>query len=119
MDPSEHFLGLRLNMYVASVLTVVGVVWFIYSQRRGQPAAELPAQRPGSGADSTGTADSDPAGSSPAADSSPPGDSGPSGGLQSRGLERDRARHRHGLTATRTESLLNSINNELRARPSN
>ena len=79
VDPSEHFLGLRLNMYVASVLTVVGVVWFIYSQRRGQPAAELPAQRPGSGADSTGTADSDPAGSSPAADSSPPGDSGPSG----------------------------------------
>ncbi len=44
MDPSEHFLGLRLNMYVASVLTVVGVVWFIYSQRHGRPA-ELQARR--------------------------------------------------------------------------
>ena len=44
VDPSEHFLGLRLNMYVASVLTVVGVVWFIYSQRHGQ-AGELQARR--------------------------------------------------------------------------
>ena len=70
MDPSEHFLGLRLNMYVASVLTVAGVVWFIYSQRRGRPAAELPARRPDSGADSAGPAESDPAGSGPPEDSS-------------------------------------------------
>ena len=48
VDPSEHFLGLRLNMYVASVLTVAGVVWFVYSQRRGRPASELPARRPDS-----------------------------------------------------------------------
>ncbi len=48
VDPSEHFLGLRLNMYVASVLTVVGIAWFIRSQRRGRPAAELPARRPDS-----------------------------------------------------------------------
>ncbi|HEY9244141.1 MAG TPA: prolipoprotein diacylglyceryl transferase [Streptosporangiaceae bacterium] len=48
VDPSEHFLGLRLNMYVASVLTIAGVVWFIQSQRRGRPAAELPARRPDS-----------------------------------------------------------------------
>ena len=48
VDPSEHFLGLRLNMYVASVLTVVGIAWFAYSQRHGRPAAELPARRPGS-----------------------------------------------------------------------
>ena len=48
VDPSEHFLGLRLNMYVASVLTVAGIAWFIYSQRRGRPAEELPARRPDS-----------------------------------------------------------------------
>ena len=85
VDPSEHFLGLRLNMYVASVLTVVGVVWFIDSQRHGLCAAELPAQRPGSAADSTGTAEPDPGGASPSADSSSPeisglpGDSSPAG----------------------------------------
>ena len=44
MDPSEHFLGLRLNMYVASVLTLAGIAWFIYSQRHGRPAAELAAR---------------------------------------------------------------------------
>ena len=82
VDPSEHFLGLRLNMYVASVLTVAGVVWFIYSQRRGRPAAELPA-RPDSEADSeagsAGTTESDPAGSSPPEGSGPPEDSSPAG----------------------------------------
>ncbi|MGH3067012.1 MAG: prolipoprotein diacylglyceryl transferase [Streptosporangiaceae bacterium] len=76
VDPSEHFLGLRLNMYVASALTVAGVAWFIYSQRHGRPAAELQAQRPESGADSAGTAEPDPAASSPAQDSDPAG-SGP------------------------------------------
>jgi prolipoprotein diacylglyceryl transferase len=48
VDPSEHFLGLRLNMYVASVLTVAGIVWFIYSQRHGRPASEMVARRPDS-----------------------------------------------------------------------
>jgi prolipoprotein diacylglyceryl transferase len=38
IDSSEHFLGLRLNFYVATVLTVVGIVWFVISQRRGKPA---------------------------------------------------------------------------------
>ena len=47
VDPSEHFLGLRLNMYVACVLTVAGLVWFWRSQRRG-PA--VPAGRAGDGA---------------------------------------------------------------------
>jgi prolipoprotein diacylglyceryl transferase len=36
IDPSEHFLGLRLNMYVAIVLTVTGAVWFWRTQRRGR-----------------------------------------------------------------------------------
>src|ERR1700730_8519203 len=33
VDPSEHFFGLRLNFYVASVLTVVGIAWFVRTQR--------------------------------------------------------------------------------------
>ena len=32
VDPSEHFLGLRLNTYVSSVLTVVGIAWFVRTQ---------------------------------------------------------------------------------------
>ncbi len=34
VDPSEHFLGLRFNMYVAIILTIAGAVWFWYTQRR-------------------------------------------------------------------------------------
>jgi prolipoprotein diacylglyceryl transferase len=34
VDPSEHFLGLRFNMYVASILTIAGALWFWYTQRR-------------------------------------------------------------------------------------
>jgi prolipoprotein diacylglyceryl transferase len=49
VDPSEHFLGLRLNMYVAIALTIVGLAWFWQVQRR-QPAAAGP---PGSGAGDT------------------------------------------------------------------
>ncbi|HEY2576012.1 MAG TPA: prolipoprotein diacylglyceryl transferase [Streptosporangiaceae bacterium] len=43
VDPSEHFLGQRLNFYIASVLTLAGLVWFVVSQRRGGAAAESPA----------------------------------------------------------------------------
>ncbi len=32
VDPSEHFLGLRLNFYVASALTLFGLIWFIRIQ---------------------------------------------------------------------------------------
>jgi prolipoprotein diacylglyceryl transferase len=60
IDYSEHFLGLRFNAFVASALTIAGVVWFGYTQRRrraaepsggldGGPAAE-------DGADGTGLA---------------------------------------------------------------
>ena len=34
IDNSEHFLGLRLNFYVAGVLTIAGLAWFVISQRR-------------------------------------------------------------------------------------
>jgi prolipoprotein diacylglyceryl transferase len=42
IDSSEHFLGLRLNFYVALVGTVAGLIWFVLIQRhagRGDPAA--------------------------------------------------------------------------------
>ena len=35
VDYSEHFLGLRLNSFVAIALTVSGLVWFVVIQRRG------------------------------------------------------------------------------------
>jgi prolipoprotein diacylglyceryl transferase len=40
IDYSEHFHGLRLNTFVASALTIVGIVWFVVSQRRRQAPAE-------------------------------------------------------------------------------
>jgi prolipoprotein diacylglyceryl transferase len=39
IDSSEHFLGLRLNFYVASVGTLSGLIWFWALQRRGTRAA--------------------------------------------------------------------------------
>src|SRR5215471_6650843 len=52
VDPSEHFLGMRLNMYVAIAGTVAGGVWFWYTQRRGQG---LPSNTPDLAATSTVT----------------------------------------------------------------
>ncbi|MGH3248339.1 MAG: prolipoprotein diacylglyceryl transferase, partial [Trebonia sp.] len=43
VDSSEYFLGLRLNLFVAVALTVIGLVWFGLAQRRPQrPYAVLP-----------------------------------------------------------------------------
>jgi prolipoprotein diacylglyceryl transferase len=43
VDPAHHFLGLRLNLYVAALLTIVGLVWFMFTQRRGDdPSPALP-----------------------------------------------------------------------------
>src|SRR2546425_2038521 len=39
IDSSVYFLGLRLNMYIASSLAVTGAVWFYRSQRRPLPVA--------------------------------------------------------------------------------
>jgi prolipoprotein diacylglyceryltransferase len=32
VDPAHHFLGLRLNFYVAAFLCLAGLAWFAYSQ---------------------------------------------------------------------------------------
>ena len=79
VDPSEHFLGLRLNMYVASVLTVAGIAWFVRSQRRGRPAAELRARRPGS-TDGGSADEGSAAGGSAAGESAAGGSAAPPGG---------------------------------------
>jgi prolipoprotein diacylglyceryl transferase len=34
IDSSQHFLGLRLNFYVATALTLAGLAWFVLIQRR-------------------------------------------------------------------------------------
>ena len=46
VDPSEHFLGLRLNMYVASALTLAGLAWFARTQARPRQPASEPAPDP-------------------------------------------------------------------------
>ena len=39
VDPAKHILGLRLNLYVASILCLAGLAWFARIQR------ERPARR--------------------------------------------------------------------------
>jgi prolipoprotein diacylglyceryl transferase len=39
IDSSVYIFGLRLNLYIASVLALAGAVWFYRSQRRPLPAA--------------------------------------------------------------------------------
>ena len=74
VDPSEHFLGLRLNMFVAIAGTVAGGVWFWYTQRygKGVPATDGAAARR-AGPEGAGAA----AGEQPAG--GPAGDAGPDG----------------------------------------
>ena len=42
IDPSHYLFGLRLNLYVASVFTLIGIVWFVWIQRRPPPAVAAP-----------------------------------------------------------------------------
>jgi len=34
IDSSQYILGLRLNMYIAIILTLAGLIWFLLAQRR-------------------------------------------------------------------------------------
>jgi prolipoprotein diacylglyceryl transferase len=45
VDPAHHILGLRLNLYVAIVLTLVGLAWFARTQRGGATARGSAARR--------------------------------------------------------------------------
>jgi prolipoprotein diacylglyceryl transferase len=47
IDSSEHFLGLRLNLFVAIALTVIGLAWFVLAQLRPErPVVVLPPEAP-------------------------------------------------------------------------
>jgi prolipoprotein diacylglyceryl transferase len=77
IDYSQHFLGLRLNTFVASALTIVGIAWFVISQRRrtaaeeGEPDDRQPADsepdsgEPDSGEPDSGEPDSEPSSGKP------------------------------------------------------
>jgi prolipoprotein diacylglyceryl transferase len=41
IDSSVHFFGLRLNTYIASVLAVIGLIWFWRIQRRPAPVESV------------------------------------------------------------------------------
>jgi prolipoprotein diacylglyceryl transferase len=47
VDPSNHFLGLRVNEYVAIVLTLIGLAWFWRIQRRPAMPGDEPPALPG------------------------------------------------------------------------
>jgi prolipoprotein diacylglyceryl transferase len=49
VDPAHHILGLRLNFFVATILCVAGVLWFVAIQR-GSRAARRLATRGGAAA---------------------------------------------------------------------
>jgi prolipoprotein diacylglyceryl transferase len=44
VDPAHHIFGLRLNLYVAVILCLVGLAWFARTQRRGAPAPSQPQE---------------------------------------------------------------------------
>jgi prolipoprotein diacylglyceryl transferase len=69
IDNSEHFLGLRLNFYVASMLTIAGLAWFVISQRR-TPAA-VTAGDPGGEIEEAADSPDDSQGDGAAADHEP------------------------------------------------
>ncbi|RNI24823.1 prolipoprotein diacylglyceryl transferase [Flexivirga caeni] len=43
IDYSQHFLGLRLNTFVATSLAVIGVGWYLYAQRHPRPPHDAPS----------------------------------------------------------------------------
>jgi prolipoprotein diacylglyceryltransferase len=45
-DSSAYFLGLRLNFFIAIVMTVVGLSWFILVQRRRGTQRPAPGRLP-------------------------------------------------------------------------
>jgi prolipoprotein diacylglyceryl transferase len=49
VDPAHYYLGLRLNFYVAVAMTLVGLIWFVRTQRpagAGGGAGSPPTRRP-------------------------------------------------------------------------
>ena len=44
IDPAHEILGLRLNAWVSLVGIVVGVTWYVLSQRRDRPSRPKPGK---------------------------------------------------------------------------
>jgi prolipoprotein diacylglyceryl transferase len=63
IDSSEHFLGLRLNMYIAIAMTAAGLAWFALAQRRPQRPVTVSADE--HGPDETAEQNSPPASAHP------------------------------------------------------
>jgi prolipoprotein diacylglyceryl transferase len=55
VDPAHEFFGLRLNFYVATTLFVVGVLWFLHTQRGDRRAAPPNAGRRRSASPASGS----------------------------------------------------------------
>jgi prolipoprotein diacylglyceryl transferase len=77
VDSSKYFLGLRLNMYVACVLTVLGATWFVLIQRRkrvtsaGPPVGDTGSAGETASADAAGPLAAAPAGATAAPGEAP------------------------------------------------
>jgi prolipoprotein diacylglyceryl transferase len=54
VDPAHHILGLRLNLYVASILCLAGIAWFIRVQRAGKETSSGETMRRGGALLATG-----------------------------------------------------------------
>ena len=75
IDSSEHILGMRLNFWIALIMTLIGLAWFVQTQRSTRHSADEPAYRakPGSDADgdaaAAGAAGAERSGAAPGRDS--------------------------------------------------
>jgi prolipoprotein diacylglyceryl transferase len=49
IDSSQYFLGLRLNFFVALVMTIIGLAWFVLAQRAPEVPAGAGVRRPDAG----------------------------------------------------------------------
>ncbi|HEY4896029.1 MAG TPA: prolipoprotein diacylglyceryl transferase, partial [Solirubrobacteraceae bacterium] len=47
VDPAHHIFGLRLNFYIASILCIAGVTWFVRIQRAGKKTSTGEIRRGG------------------------------------------------------------------------
>jgi Prolipoprotein diacylglyceryl transferase len=54
VDPAHRILGLRLNLYVASILCLAGIAWFIRVQRAGKETSSGETMRRGGALLATG-----------------------------------------------------------------
>jgi prolipoprotein diacylglyceryl transferase len=89
IDSSQYFLGMRLNFWVATVVTLIGIGWFVRAQLRSKDAQTSwpdKAGAPSSAAAGEAAVAGEGAGESASSSSGDPGDAG-----SQAGQERDNA----------------------------